>query len=103
MAARCKTRYHSCVTPVTCFQVFECINLSLVVGLAVDYVVHLAEGYHASSAEDRLTRTRDMLEQVGVSILSGALTTLGAAMFMFGAVIVFFVQVRRRAACGSAL
>ena len=75
------------------WQVFESVNLSLVVGLAVDYVVHLAEGYHAAPARDRLGRTHHMLEQVGVSILSGALTTLGASMFMFAAVMVFFVQV----------
>lgn len=72
--------------------VLESLNLSLVVGLAVDYVVHLAEGYHSSPATDRLTRTRDMLDHVGISILSGALTTLGAAAFMFAAVILFFMQ-----------
>ncbi|XP_070181353.1 protein dispatched homolog 1-like isoform X2 [Littorina saxatilis] len=72
--------------------VLESLNLSLVVGLAVDYVVHLAEGYHASAAQDRLTRTHDMLEHVGVSVLSGALTTLGASVFMCAAVILFFLQ-----------
>ncbi|KAK7504971.1 hypothetical protein BaRGS_00003999 [Batillaria attramentaria] len=77
---------------VTVSVVLESLNLSLVVGLAVDYVVHLAEGYHVSPAPDRITRVRDMLEHVGISILSGALTTLGAALFMFAAVIVFFLQ-----------
>ena len=76
-------------------QVLESLNLSLVVGLAVDYVVHLAEGYHSSTSEDRLTRTRHMLETVGISVLSGSLTTLGAAAFMFAAVILFFMQVIR--------
>jgi predicted RND superfamily exporter protein len=71
----------------------ESLNLSLVVGLAVDYVVHLAEGYHSCPSADRLARTHYMLDHMGVSILSGALTTMGAGAFMFGAVILFFLQV----------
>ncbi|XP_046379986.2 protein dispatched homolog 3-like [Haliotis rufescens] len=72
--------------------VLESLNLSLVVGLAVDYVVHLAEGYHLSRHEHRLGRLRDMLETVGISVLSGACTTLGASLFMLFAVILFFMQ-----------
>ncbi|XP_070577305.1 protein dispatched homolog 1-like isoform X2 [Ptychodera flava] len=70
----------------------ESLNLSLIVGLAVDYVVHLAEGYHLSPKEDRLGRLHDMLEHVGVSVVSGATTTLGASMFMLFAQIKFFMQ-----------
>ena len=58
----------------------------------MDYVVHLAEGYHLSLHKDRLNRTRDMLEQMGTSVFSGACTTLGASAFMFFAVIQFFMQ-----------
>ncbi|XP_067682304.1 protein dispatched homolog 1-like [Haliotis asinina] len=72
--------------------VLESLNLSLVVGLAVDYVVHLAEGYHLSRHEHRQGRLRDMLETVGISVLSGACTTLGASLFMLFAVILFFMQ-----------
>jgi multidrug efflux pump subunit AcrB len=70
----------------------ESLNLVLVVGLAVDYVVHLAEGYSRSKATDRLGRVHSMLEEVGISVLSGACTTLGASMFMFFAEILFFTQ-----------
>ena len=73
-------------------QVLESLNLVLVVGLSVDYVVHLAEGYSRSYKVDRKGRTYDMLEEVGVSVLSGAITTLGAAMLLLFAEIVFFVQ-----------
>ena len=83
----------SCTDPVLLLlQVLESMNLVLVVGLSVDYVVHLAEGYRRSSHTDRLGRTRDMLQEVGVSVLSGAVTTLGAAAFLLFAQIVFFVQ-----------
>ena len=57
--------------------------MCVVVGLSVDYVVHLAEGYHLSLHKDRLSRTRDMLESMGMSVFFGACTTLGASMFMF--------------------
>ena len=73
-------------------QLLESLNLVLVVGLAVDYVVHLAEGYSRSSHKDRLGRTKDMLQEVGISVISGAATTLGASIFMLFAVILFFVQ-----------
>ena len=52
----------------------------LVVGLAVDYVVHLAEGYGRSEHKDRKQRTRDTLTEVGISVLSGAVTTVGASL-----------------------
>ena len=68
------------------------MNLVLVVGLSVDYVVHLAEGYSRSVHEHRLGRTRDMLEEVGISVVSGALTTIGASVFLLFAEILFFAQ-----------
>ena len=64
----------------------------LVVGLAVDYVVHLAEGYSRSVCTDRLGRTRSALAEVGVSVLSGAATTLGSSVFLLAAFILFFTQ-----------
>ncbi|KAJ8308810.1 hypothetical protein KUTeg_013684 [Tegillarca granosa] len=70
----------------------ESINLCLVVGLSVDYVVHLAEGYHLSKKKTRLERTRDMLESMGSPILSGAISTLGAAFFLFFCQIQFALQ-----------
>ena len=68
------------------------MNLCLLVGLSVDYVVHLAEGYHLSAHKDRLGRVHDMLEHLGISVLSGALTTIGAAIPMMFAKIQFFLQ-----------
>ena len=45
-----------------------------------------------SAHRDRGGRVHDMLEQVGVSVVSGAITTLGAAFFMFFGKIQFFLQ-----------
>lgn len=72
--------------------VLESLNLTLVVGLAVDYVVHLAEGYVTCLEQSRHARVRHTLGHVGISVLSGAFTTLGAAVFMFAAKILFFFQ-----------
>lgn len=74
------------------FQVLESINLCMVVGLSVDYVVHLAEAYRSSPASRRADRARDMLESIGLSVISGAVTTMGAAVFMLFAKIQFFFQ-----------
>lgn len=68
------------------------LNMCMVVGLTVDYVVHLAEGYTLSLHHDRLNRVRDMLDEMGVSVFFGACTTLGASMFMFLAQLSFFLQ-----------
>lgn len=64
----------------------------MVVGLTVDYVVHLSEGYHMSKRSDRMSRVQDMLETMGLSVFSGACTTLGASLFMFFAQIQFIIR-----------
>ena len=74
------------------FQVLESINLCMVVGLSVDYIVHLAEAYRMSESTRRLDRVRSMLESIGLSVISGAITTIGAAVFMLFAQIQFFFQ-----------
>ena len=66
--------------------------MCMVVGLSVDYVVHLAEGYHRSARADRVSRVRDMLEEVGISVFAGACTTLGASIFMLFAQILFIIK-----------
>ena len=73
-------------------QLMESINLTLVVGLSVDYVVHLAEGYSRSSHSKRLGRLHDTLAQVGISVLSGACTTIGGSAFLLLAEIILFMQ-----------
>ncbi|XP_062604597.1 uncharacterized protein LOC134266358 [Saccostrea cucullata] len=70
----------------------ESINLCMVVGLAVDYVVHLAEAYNMSPFEKRQDKTPDMLGKMGFSVISGALTTFGASVFMIGAQIQFIYE-----------
>ena len=72
--------------------VFESLNLTLVVGLAVDYVVHLADGYMELKDDDRIAKVKYTLGHVGISVFSGACTTLGSSIFMLAAKIIFFQQ-----------
>ena len=58
----------------------------------MDYIVHMAEGYHMSSHHSRMDRLQDALESVGISILAGAITTLGASAFMMLPKLLFFKQ-----------
>lgn len=72
--------------------VLESLNMTLVVGLSVDYVVHLAEGYMELEGGNRLQRTKHALGHVGISVVSGACSTLGASVVMFAGKIIFFIQ-----------
>lgn len=72
--------------------VLEAINYVVVIGLSVDYTVHLSEAYTESHARDRRGRVTGMLAEMGVSVLSGAVSTLGAVFFMFFAPNTFFVK-----------
>ncbi|KAK3092687.1 hypothetical protein FSP39_005902 [Pinctada imbricata] len=72
--------------------VLESLNLCMVVGLSIDYVVHLAEAYNTSPHQDRRNRVRTMFEKMGLSVLSGAATTFGAAIILLFAQIQFLYE-----------
>lgn len=68
----------------------EAVVYVMVVGLSVDYCVHLSEAYLSSAAQDREGRTKDMIRLMGQSVLSGAVSTLGASAMLFLGYIQFF-------------
>ena len=72
--------------------ILEAILFIMVVGLSVDYCVHLADAYLEAEYATREERTRAMLYVMGVSVLSGAISTLGASFFMLFAYIVFMAN-----------
>merc|ERR1712137_1010584 len=65
-------------------DLFNVIFLIMAVGLAVDYTVHLLHAFNESMGEDRYKRTQQALASMGITVLSGALTTLLAASPLFG-------------------
>eukprot|EP00659_Diplonema_papillatum_P014784 gene14784-22631_t len=70
--------------------ILESVGFVMVPGLSVDFVAHLADSYVESRRVDRIGRVQDMLARTGISIISGAFSTLGATMFLFFPQIVFF-------------
>eukprot|EP01083_Nonionella_stella_P209687 759858_1 len=71
--------------------VIEAVIYVMVVGMSVDYVVHLSEAYLASRKYYRKDRARRMLGIVGSSVMSGAISTLIGIFWLFLAVnFIFF-------------
>lgn len=72
--------------------VIESIAIVILIGFSVDYAVHLANHYVESVYDDRFRRMQDALGGIGISIFSGAITTIGSGIFLFFAVVTFFQQ-----------
>uniref|UniRef100_A0A7S1C4Y0 SSD domain-containing protein n=1 Tax=Bicosoecida sp. CB-2014 TaxID=1486930 RepID=A0A7S1C4Y0_9STRA len=72
--------------------IIESINLTVLVGISVDYTVHLAVAYGLHAHGDRRTRMRLALEHMAISVFSAAITTIGSALFLCLAVVLFFVR-----------
>merc|ERR1712038_1858733 len=74
------------------FGVLESISVILVIGFSVDYVVHLANSYLESIAETRFERLSFALLTMGVSVVSGAVTTMLAGFMLLFPSFIFFYK-----------
>jgi len=72
------------------FGVSECVAIVIIIGFSVDYVVHLANAYLESTATDRVSRLKFALLTMGISVVSGAVTTFAAGFFLIFPEIIFF-------------
>jgi len=72
----------------------ESIVLVMTPGLSVDFTAHLAEAFIAAGTKmnGRKERMIGALSHLGISLFSGAISTLGACFFLFFPLITFFVQ-----------
>lgn len=68
----------------------ESVSMIILTGLAVDYVIHLAQSYVFSPHKHRSRKIKHAYQEMGVSIFSGLVTTVGAAAFLFFGKIVLF-------------
>jgi len=68
----------------------EGILVVLVIGFSVDYTVHLSDSYRACKAPTRYEKVQAALDATGASIVSGAVSTLGAGGIMLTASVAFF-------------
>ena len=83
--------------------VVEAVNYVVVIGMSIDYAVHMSEAYNnagssghnghgSSSSSSREQRVILMMEEMGISVLSGAMSTLFAIVLMFLAPNRFFFK-----------
>merc|ERR1712050_113246 len=60
--------------------------------MGVDYVVHLAHAYNHAEAETRLKKFQEAFDVIGVSVLSGMLTSVLAALVLLTCTLQFFAK-----------
>jgi predicted RND superfamily exporter protein len=77
--------------------VSECICVVILIGFSVDYIVHLGSDYMHSKMETRYDKMKQAYKEMGISIMSGMITTAVAGAFLFGGVILTF----NKFACSS--
>jgi predicted RND superfamily exporter protein len=70
--------------------VSESLGVVILIGFSIDYVVHLSAHYVHSPFYGRQERMQHAFKEMAVSIFSGALTTLGAGIFLYPALLRIF-------------
>lgn len=65
--------------------VAESISVVIMIGLSVDYVIHFSTHYMHSPLQTRNEKMQHSFYEMGVSVTSGAITTLFAGLFLFPA------------------
>ena len=61
--------------------VSESISVVIMIGFSVDFVIHLSADYVHSTNQNRFDKMKQAYGEMGISILSGAITTFGAGSF----------------------
>ena len=74
------------------FGISESISIVIIIGFSVDYVVHFANAYLECQGNTREERLSFSLLTMGVSVASGAVTTLVAGFFLLFPELVFFYK-----------
>jgi predicted RND superfamily exporter protein len=68
----------------------ESICLIIILGLSVDYTVHLANEFIHSQHRHRKYKMKQAYKNIGVSIFGGALATFGAGALLYGAELLLY-------------
>lgn len=63
--------------------VIESVSCTILVGLSVDYVVHLANSYMEAHGTTRPLRVQEAFAEMGITVFGGAITSLGASGMLF--------------------
>jgi hypothetical protein len=70
----------------------ESICLTILAGFSVDYVVHLAHAFVHAEKKERADKVRSALDEIGVSVLGGMLTSASAAVALMICQLQFFYK-----------
>merc|ERR1711988_1064427 len=70
----------------------ESICLTILAGFSVDYVVHLAHAYVHAERTERSDKVCSALDEIGVSVLGGMLTSASAAVALMLCQLQFFYK-----------
>lgn len=62
--------------------VYQSLALVMLVGFSVDYVLHLGTDYMHSPGATREDKMRQSYREMGVSIMSGSITTIGCGFWL---------------------
>lgn len=68
----------------------EAVAAVIVIGLSVDYCVHLANAYMESTSSTKADRMKDALGHMGICVTAGAFTTTSSAVWLFACILLFF-------------
>jgi len=68
-----------------------CVLIIMVIGMAIDYAVHMAHAYNEAHG-GRQEKASEAVQGMGISVLSGAGTTIGAAVPLLFASFLFYVK-----------
>merc|ERR1712054_51570 len=70
----------------------ESICLTILAGFSVDYVVHLAHAFVHAEQKERSDKVRSALDEIGVSVLAGMVTSASAAVALMLCQLQFFYK-----------
>jgi len=70
----------------------EAIAGNIVIGLSIDYTLHLSHSYVHASVVTREEKTRHAATTMGVTVVAGAMTTFCSALFMLPCQLTFFTD-----------
>eukprot|EP00055_Hartaetosiga_balthica_P007536 m.26034 g.26034 ORF g.26034 m.26034 type:complete len:1057 (-) comp5820_c2_seq1:163-3333(-) len=73
-------------------SLIESLCLTILVGLSVDYVIHLAHVFQISHCTERPEKVRHALVVMGISVLSAGITTFLSSFILFFSYIIFFFK-----------
>ncbi|KAJ3437166.1 sterol-sensing domain [Anaeramoeba flamelloides] len=72
--------------------VIESVSMTIIVGICVDYIVHFCHAYNIAPYQSSFNKLRVAITNLGISVVSAAITTLFASFVM---ILTYFTMFKR--------